>query len=287
MDCSPPGSSVYGVLQARILGWVAVPFSRSSQPKIEPRSSTLQVDSLPSEPPGMPKNTGVGSLSLLQQIFPTQELNQGLLHCRWIFYQLSYKEANNSIQFWHYQLVLVWIPADPGFSLTGLSLPNFRHQPQRGVQANMLCLANGNLEIPIAPHVARMTQSSGKCCTLYHIIFFIFIIKAESENSQVKEMHRTDIWGRGLANMEILCPFKSPTSQSLCVHQMLTKPHALEIAVELSLKKHICWSLAVGDSTLSLPRGPRSSWYPGIWIGTPSQQSSDDCTEGIYHARDP
>ena len=36
------------------------------------------------------QNTGVGSLSLLQGIFLTQELNQGLLHCRWILYQLSY-----------------------------------------------------------------------------------------------------------------------------------------------------------------------------------------------------
>ena len=37
------------------------------------------------------QNTGVGSFSLLQGIFPTQELNQGLLHCRRIFYQLSYE----------------------------------------------------------------------------------------------------------------------------------------------------------------------------------------------------
>ena len=37
------------------------------------------------------QNTGVGSLSLLQGIFPTQELNQDLLHCRWILYQLSYQ----------------------------------------------------------------------------------------------------------------------------------------------------------------------------------------------------
>ena len=47
---------------------------------IEPRSPTLQVDPLPSEPPGKPKNTGIGSLSHLQGIFLTQELNQGLLH---------------------------------------------------------------------------------------------------------------------------------------------------------------------------------------------------------------
>ena len=46
-------------------------------PGIEPRSPTPQADSLPAEPQGS-KNTGVGSLSLLQWIFPTQELNQSL-----------------------------------------------------------------------------------------------------------------------------------------------------------------------------------------------------------------
>ena len=55
--------------------------------------TTFQVDSLPFEPQGKPRNTRVGSLSLLQWIFLTQELNQGLLHCRWIPYQLSYQES--------------------------------------------------------------------------------------------------------------------------------------------------------------------------------------------------
>ena len=69
-----------------------MPTSRgSSQPVMEPRSPTLQVDSLSSEPPGKPKTTGVGSLSLLQGMFPTQEANRGLLQCRWILYQLSYQ----------------------------------------------------------------------------------------------------------------------------------------------------------------------------------------------------
>ena len=53
MDCSPPGSSVHG------------------------------------DSPG--KNTGVGCNALLQGIFPTQGLNPGLPHCRWIRYQLSYQ----------------------------------------------------------------------------------------------------------------------------------------------------------------------------------------------------
>ena len=58
---------------------------------IESRSSTLQADSLPTEPQGKPKNIGVGSLSLLQGIFPKQGLNPGLPHCRQILYQLSHK----------------------------------------------------------------------------------------------------------------------------------------------------------------------------------------------------
>ena len=60
---------------------------------IEPRSPALQADSLPAEPPGKAKNTGVSSLSLLQWIFLTQESNRGLLHCRWILYQLSCQES--------------------------------------------------------------------------------------------------------------------------------------------------------------------------------------------------
>ena len=56
MDCSPPGSSVHG------------------------------------DSPG--KNTGVDSHALLQGIFPTQGLNPGLLHCRWILYCLSHQNSH-------------------------------------------------------------------------------------------------------------------------------------------------------------------------------------------------
>ena len=53
MDWGPPGSSLPGILQARILEWVAISFSRaSSDPGFELGSPTLQADSLLSEPPG-------------------------------------------------------------------------------------------------------------------------------------------------------------------------------------------------------------------------------------------
>ena len=63
MDCSPPGSSVYGILQARILEWVASSFSRGYS---QPRSPALQADSLLYEPPGKLRNTGVGQFRSVQ-----------------------------------------------------------------------------------------------------------------------------------------------------------------------------------------------------------------------------
>ena len=99
----------------RILEWVACPFSRRSPwlrnwtgvsctaggvfihwATRKSESDSVVSDSLwpnglysPWNFPG--QNTGVGSCSLLQGIFPTQRLNPGLPHCRWILYQLSHK----------------------------------------------------------------------------------------------------------------------------------------------------------------------------------------------------
>ena len=58
--------------------WNGLPFPPPGDlpdPGVEPVSLAWQADSLPAEPQGKPKNTGVGSLSLLQGIFPTQESN--------------------------------------------------------------------------------------------------------------------------------------------------------------------------------------------------------------------
>ena len=90
--CNPTDCTVHGILQARTPEWVSFPFSRgSSQPRDWAQISALQVVSLPAKPQGKPKNPGVGSLFLLQWIFLAQESNRGLLHCRWILYQLSYQ----------------------------------------------------------------------------------------------------------------------------------------------------------------------------------------------------
>ena len=64
MDCSPPGSSVHRLFQARILEWVAISFSFLSNPGIKPGSLASQADSLPLSHQGSPK------LALCSCIFP-------------------------------------------------------------------------------------------------------------------------------------------------------------------------------------------------------------------------
>ena len=69
--------------------------------KVKATKSCLSLQShrlySPWNSPG--QNTGVGSLSPLQVIFPTHGLNPGLPHCRWILYQLSHKRSFSLVQF--------------------------------------------------------------------------------------------------------------------------------------------------------------------------------------------
>ena len=69
--------------------------SHSPLPQPESESRSVVSDSLQPHAWNSPgQNTGVGSLSLLLQIFLTQDSNQGLLHCRQILYQLSYQRSS-------------------------------------------------------------------------------------------------------------------------------------------------------------------------------------------------
>ena len=136
--CNPMDNyTVHGILQARILEWVAIPFSRgSSQPRdqtqvshiadrfftswatreaitISNKQKTVKVLIAWSCPTLLPhglssarlprpwhslgKNTRVDCYFLLQAILLTQRLKPGLLHCRQILYQLSHQEAGNHI----------------------------------------------------------------------------------------------------------------------------------------------------------------------------------------------
>ena len=94
MDCSWPGSSLYGDSPGKNTGvgcHVLLQGAFLPNPGIKPRSSTLWADSLPPKLPGKPMNTGVGSLFLLQGNFLIQEWNQSLPRCKWILYKLNHK----------------------------------------------------------------------------------------------------------------------------------------------------------------------------------------------------
>ena len=142
IDCSPPGSSVHGTLQARILEWVAMPSSRgSSQTRDRTCIPWAAVRVFTAEPPGKPFNYhsfmkvkvkvawlcltlcdpmdyivhGIlqarilewVSLSLLQGIFLTQGSNPSLSNCRQILYCLSHQEAH--IPHAYFKINSIWI----------------------------------------------------------------------------------------------------------------------------------------------------------------------------------
>ena len=140
--------------------WSGYPFpSPGDLPNsgIKPRSPSLQAVSLPAEPQGKPKNTGVGSLSLLQWIFPTQESNRGLLHCRQILYCLSHQRSPLSSSESESEVAqscptlcdpmdssLHQAPPSTGFSRqeywSGLSFPSPGNLPNPGIEPRSLTL---------------------------------------------------------------------------------------------------------------------------------------------------
>ena len=98
--CSPPGSSIDGILQARALEWVAISSCRGlPDPKIKPRFPIPQADSLPNEPPGKPLNmeTNVSQTALTLE----KQSEACFLHgpqgkpVSWIFLNIVYKVTSH------------------------------------------------------------------------------------------------------------------------------------------------------------------------------------------------
>ena len=79
MDCSPPGSSVHGIFQARVLEWVAIPFSRgSSQPRVQTQVSCITGRLFTAQPSGFSYITSVLVCSL-ERPLPPQYLLSSLI----------------------------------------------------------------------------------------------------------------------------------------------------------------------------------------------------------------
>ena len=127
MDCSPPGSSARGILQARILEGVAVLSSRgSSQPRNDPASPALPMDSLLLSPEGSPTKTYLatghfilqnsspskGKAPVQNQLFPTA-LSAGLHKVKsWAFWTKWFISLCRECQHHMYKRFLSSIPED-------------------------------------------------------------------------------------------------------------------------------------------------------------------------------
>ena len=120
-----PGSSVHGIHQARILEWVAISFSKGSfLPGDQTHVSCIGRQILCHW-------AGVGSLSLLQGVFPTQGLNPGLPHCRWILYHRSHQGSPRILEWVAYPFPSPDLPnpgIKPGLLLCRLFLCQLSYQ---------------------------------------------------------------------------------------------------------------------------------------------------------------
>ena len=147
-DCSLPGSSVHGILQARILAWVANSFLRgSSQPRGQTVSPALQADSLPSEPPRKSYH------------FPEQ-------HSTYAWRKLVYKYLSSLTILWY-----LFLHHHPGFpSRTGLWV-------SVGVTCFIPCV--GLFPFPI---LLLSLLSSLK--SAMHV--WIFVLRSASGSTQIK-----------------------------------------------------------------------------------------------------
>ena len=90
--CEPMDYTVHGVLQARILEWLAIPFS-SSQPREQSQLILCRQILYQMSHKGSPRILEWVAFSFSREIFLIQKLDWGLLHCRWILYQLAIREA--------------------------------------------------------------------------------------------------------------------------------------------------------------------------------------------------
>jgi len=111
IDCSLLGSSVHGILQIRILEWVAISFSRgSSQPRDRTQVSCTAEGFFTIWTTRAAQEHWNGQPTASPRDLPNPEMNWGVLNCRWILYQLSYRKAH------------ILKEVNPKYSLEGLIL---------------------------------------------------------------------------------------------------------------------------------------------------------------------
>ena len=97
-------------------------------------------------------NTGVGFLSLLQGIFPTQGSNPGLLYCRWILYQLSHKESPRILEWVAYPFSRGSSPPRNQTRVSCIASGFFTNWAMREAHADSQIRAQFSITLGLVPH---------------------------------------------------------------------------------------------------------------------------------------
>ena len=146
MNCSTPGSFVHGDSPGKNTGVGCRALLQGIFPTQELNPGLLNCRQILYQlsHQGKPKNTAVGSLSLLQQTFPTWEFDWGLLHCRWILYQLRYQRS----------LYLQYLFSKCDSASKGISIM-WRLVRNAGSQAPRMVISTFNRDCPGLPRFAQ------------------------------------------------------------------------------------------------------------------------------------
>ena len=161
------------------------------------------------------QNTGLGSLSLLQVIFPTQEWNRGILHCRQILYQLSYKGSWKLVKNMSaVQETPVWFlgwedPPEKSYTLQYCGLENSTDCIVHGVTKSGTQLSNFPFTRRFSLWESTTTQLGRKsfCIMSPFLPFFLVVHITENEPNGG---HRQDP-----PRQKTKCPcFQFPTDQT-------------------------------------------------------------------------
>ena len=89
MDCSPPGSSIHGILQARILGWVAIPFSRGSSQPMD-RTWVFCIAGIFNASNTSPSFVTTKNVSRHYQMFPYRRQGNSTNYCMIVYWPHSF-----------------------------------------------------------------------------------------------------------------------------------------------------------------------------------------------------
>ena len=221
-------------------------------PGIKPRSPTLQVDSLPAEPWGKPKNTAVGSLSLSQQIFLTQEENWGLLHHRQMCLTL-WNPMNYTVHGILQARILEWI---------AVPFSRASSQPRDWIQVSLIAgrfftswATRESLKARVSYKRRTHNIQTTFSCRVAEFLWELKTVQNEHHAGKYSNVSSIHSHGRG-----------SIRTQDLLQAQCMAGPAKHSSPLCLAGNRGALWSAMTGTSGMSYLQGCGSTPFYLTWV---------------------